>query len=61
MAWVGVTLKPCRPLMATPEFISFSKSTKAMPGRASTMRTCKVGGSRFGVWRYRVDGVDGVY
>ncbi len=41
MPCVGVILKPCKPCSATPLCISLSKSTKEIPGRASTMRTCQ--------------------
>jgi hypothetical protein len=32
-------LKPCRPDIAVDELMSLSNSIKAIPGRASTMRT----------------------
>ncbi len=40
MALVGVIWNSCSPDMATAACASFSNSTNAMPGRASTMRTC---------------------
>jgi hypothetical protein len=40
MALVGVTLKPCRPAIATEDCVSDSNSTNANPGLASTIRTC---------------------
>lgn len=39
MAFVGVILKACSPVIATLACMSFSNSTKEMPGRASTILT----------------------